>query len=592
MIAHYRTPAATFDDVPGELPGSTLAGTKAQNAEVSDALSLLNGLQFDDLADNVIWRDLLALTGTYRTIYSPSKVFTTFQKLSQLRSRSAFSQTNRPPRISTALGKSWTEVDFDFEVQHGTLSALCSGTVSLILGLDSKWRIWMIRTWLESYRGHGDPDILEPKVKGSLGNGKLDTEYDAVIVGGGQAGLSLAGRMQALNLNYTLLEQNAELGDIWNQRYESLTWHTPKEYGELPFSPAFDPEDPVLVPTQRIASAHKAWAEKYGIKAQTSTCVNKATWDEERQRWIVHATSHGEKITLISKNLVICIGGGSSTPYLPAWAQPKQVLASQFSGTIIHSKDYRNCHAWAGQRGVVVGTANTGHDMAEDMVKAGMHTTMIQRNPTFVMPVEWLHAGMIADYNQNKDSARADREAFTYPYKITREIIKGTVRQLIDKNPERFDALERAGFKVERYGDIINNIFVRLGGHYVDTGASARIAAGQIKMNTQSIKSLTKDGLLFEDGSELKADLIVLATGFEHNFRKQTEQILGPIADQIDDYWGIDREGEIRALAKPAGHPNLYYLGGDTRMARFFSRFVALLVQAEVFGSGAEPYRN
>jgi hypothetical protein len=36
--------------------------------------------------------------------------------------------------------------------------------------------------------------------------------------------------------------------------------------------------------------------------------------------------------------------------------------------------------------------------------------------------------------------------------------------------------------------------------------------------------------------------------------------------------------------------PNLYYLGGDTRMSRFFSRFVALMVQAKVLGFGMEVY--
>jgi cation diffusion facilitator CzcD-associated flavoprotein CzcO len=563
MVSHFQSPASSFDDLPGELPEPLLNGDNIPKAESIEAISLLNHLRLDNLAGNVIWRDLVALTGTYRTFYAPSKVFTTLQQLSKLRSRSAFSQTDRPSRRSRSLEDFSTDVDFEFEVQHGTLAALCGGTVSLVLGPDGKWLIWMIRTWLENYRGHGHPDTLEPGFKTSFTNREMQTEYDVVVVGGGQAGLSLAGRLQALNLKYTLLEQNPEIGDIWNQRYESLTWHTVKEYGELPFGRTFDPEDPTLVPTKRIALAHKAWVAKHRINARTSTCVHKATWDEDKQRWNVHATSHGEEITLVSRHLVLCIGGGSSAPYVPPWAHPEQVSRSQFSGTIIHSKDYRDCRNWVGQHGVVVGTANTGHDVAEDMVEAGMHTTMLQRRPTFVLPVEWLHAGMAPDYNQTKDSSRADREAFTYPYKITRELINRTVHKLIDDNPTRFDALERAGFRLERYGDVTNNIYVRMGGHYIDTGASAKISAGQIKMKTQPVMSLTQNGLLFDDGSELKADLIVLSTGFDHDFRRQTGQIIGPIADQIDDYWGVDNEGEIRAFAKPAGRKCHWLVCGE-----------------------------
>lgn len=45
---------------------------------------------------------------------------------------------------------------------------------------------------------------------------------------------------------------------------------------------------------------------------------------------------------------------------------------------------------------------------------------------------------------------------------------------------ERFDALERAGFRVERFGDLWKLLSDRLGGHYMDVGASAKIAAGLV----------------------------------------------------------------------------------------------------------------
>ena len=47
-----------------------------------------------------------------------------------------------------------------------------------------------------------------------------------------------------------------------------------------------------------------------------------------------------------------------------------------------------------------------------------------------------------------------------------REIVNEGVWTGIKHNPERFDALEQAGFKVNRYGDIYDNLYVRFGGHY------------------------------------------------------------------------------------------------------------------------------
>lgn len=43
-------------------------------------------------------------------------------------------------------------------------------------------------------------------------------------------------------------------------------------------------------------------------------------------------------------------------------------------------------------------------------------------------------------------------------------------------------------------------------------------------------------------------------------------------------------------IADVCSDPNLYYHGGDVRMARFFSRFVALQIQADVLGRPMEPY--
>ncbi|KAK3111116.1 hypothetical protein LTR53_013950 [Teratosphaeriaceae sp. CCFEE 6253] len=218
---------------------------------------------------------------------------------------------------------------------------------------------------------------------------------------------------------------------------------------------------------------------------------------------------------------------------------------------------------------------------------------MLQRSPTFVFPVEWLSRAQDPHYNADMNLAHSDRETFTYPNKIMREIINRAVWGAIKASPDRFDALERAGFMIDRYGDTYDNLYVRFGGHYVDIGASARIASGEIKVQTKGVQGLTEKGLDFNDGTSLPADLIVLATGFQHDFRVDAARLVGKnVAEQMDDYWGLDAEGELRGHARFAGHDRLYYLGGDVRMARFFSTFVALQIQADVLGTPLRRYTD
>lgn len=68
------------------------------------------------------------------------------------------------------------------------------------------------------------------------------------------------------------------------------------------------------------------------------------------------------------------------------------------------------------------------------------------------------------------------------PLAITRQASILSHNTQVDKSPARFDALERAGFKVERYGDLWKCLSHRLGGHYMDVGASAKISAGLVRV--------------------------------------------------------------------------------------------------------------
>ena len=221
-----------------------------------------------------------------------------------------------------------------------------------------------------------------------------DDPYDVIIVGGGQAGLCMAGRCKALGLKYLILEKFGHVGDVWSTRYSSLTWHTPKEYGELPFGMMFPEEDPVLIPTKRIGKAHAQFAWKYAVDVETGTEVIQATFDARRRRWQVHARQAQKERAWFATNLVLAMGTTTSTPAKPAWANVSAVEKSGFKGTVIHGSEYTDPSAWTGKKGIVIGTANTAADVAEDMRSAELHTTMFQRNPTLVVPVEWLHRAL------------------------------------------------------------------------------------------------------------------------------------------------------------------------------------------------------
>jgi hypothetical protein len=305
-------PTVKFDDIPGELPEGSV-GPKVDFASIAQrTIQSLNDLQKEHLASNVIWRDLLSFTDTFRTFYSIDSVFNTLQKLSQQRRRSDFTLNDTAPRLSVFGASSWLDIDVNFSVQIGDLTAKCAGIVSVTLDLSGQWKIWMLRTWLEYFEGHGNPDQLEPASKSSHTNGIANDDhehrYDCIIVGGGQGGLGLAGRLKAIGLSYILFDNRPNIGDSWSHRYDSLKWHTIKQYGNLPFGRTFPEEDDNLLPAKRIGAGYEAWSKKYDINTQSETNVDSATWDETSQTWSVRTSGARGEEEWMSKNLALCIG--------------------------------------------------------------------------------------------------------------------------------------------------------------------------------------------------------------------------------------------------------------------------------------------
>ena len=186
-------------------------------------------------------------------------------------------------------------------------------------------------------------------------------------------------------------------------------------------------------------------------------------------------------------------------------------------------------------------------------------------------------------YNLSIPTSTADSETATKPNKYLREIVKTFYDSQFLLESSRFDALDAAGFHVDRTTPLLDNIYNRFGGYYIDVGTSKHIASGAIKVKSGvPIKTYTRSGLEFEDGTEIQADVIVLAVGQDHDYRNQVAGIVGAnVAGGLGEWWGMDEEGELRGVMKPAA-PGLWLVGGTAYQARHYSRFIALQMQADL----------
>ncbi|KIW67065.1 hypothetical protein PV04_06341 [Phialophora macrospora] len=603
-----RTPAVQISHLPGSLPKSHVPADVDCEGIARAQLPRLLSLSLDDLADSAVWRDLLALTGTFRTFYRDRGVLEAWRATFGRQGPTDLQLVPNTARLVNVLDvSSWVEAQFTFKTSEGGPRRSCSGFISLVPGGAGGWKIWMIRTVLDEIEDYGNVDVLDPvapagtveatansieKMVDGRHSGEIQ-HFDVIVVGGGQTGLGIGGRLHALNVSYLVVDKFGTVGDSWNSRYDS-TKRVHRDLtvlaGHLPFHRTYDSSYPEFLTKADIARGHKDYVKRFGINIWQSTELLSSSWSNEQKVWTCNLKRGNEEVTLTTFCLVFASGSGGRSPVMPSL--PNREL---FKGVVLHSSDYHNADEWKGLHGVVVGTGNTGHDVAEDMLNAGLASvTMVQRGRTWVLPGDHYVAVIKASYNADIPTAVADQEGFSLPASIRRQIIMHFFHSMARADSERFDALERAGFNVERYGDIMHVLFERLGGHYMDAGTSAKISQGLIKVKSGGkLSHYTPDGLAFEDGTELKADVVVFTTGFVQNMRQIAGRIVGPeVEAQLDDFWCVDAEGELRGAFKPAGHPGVYFTGGDIGIARYYGRFVALQIKAQLMGTPLKVYEG
>lgn len=386
------------------LPGNLPPGTIDENVDLQKVQSLaqqiLENLNERAFESSAIWRDWLALTGQVRTFYSREKIVEAWKSNSHLLTNIK----TRPAHIVKPVpNSSWVDVPFTMNSKQDNLARECNGRASFLADKDGELKIWMLVTVMENFAGHGHPDVphrgTDTLANDTVANGtdvlvptdknSPALEFDAVVLGAGQCGLAIGGRLAALGLKYAVLEKRNSVGNNWTQRYESVRQHTLREYNNLPFDRTWKENDPSLLPGKIVAEGFENYVRKYNINVWFNTDTTGASWDANKRVWLVQTTANARKRNLVCKHLVIAIGAGVSVDNVPNIAG-----IGKYNGILLSSGSYKHSREWACKDGIVVGSGTMAHDIAQDMYRSGLRSvTMVQRSKTAIYPIEWVVKG-------------------------------------------------------------------------------------------------------------------------------------------------------------------------------------------------------
>jgi putative flavoprotein involved in K+ transport len=180
--------------------------------------------------------------------------------------------------------------------------------------------------------------------------------YDTIVIGGGQAGLSVGYHLAKRKLRFLILDENERVGDSWRKRWDSLRLFTPARLNGLPGMP-FDAPRWSFPTKDEMADYLEAYAERFSLPVRTAVHVESVT--QEDGRFAVELDDE----RLEAPNVVVATGA-HRVPKLPPFARELNQTIVQ-----LHSSEYRNPSDLQDGDVLLVGVGNSGAEIAYELAE-------------------------------------------------------------------------------------------------------------------------------------------------------------------------------------------------------------------------------
>lgn len=325
-----------------------------------------------------------------------------------------------------------------------------------------------------------------------------------IVIGAGPAGLATSRELKRRGIEHVVLERG-DVAESWSRLYDSLTLHTGRHLSHLP-GRRFPRGTPLFLPRDLFLEYLHDYARRFALPIETKREVKSVARDGE-----------GWRVDGMSARAIVVASGIISSPRVPSFPG-----AARFRGMVRHSITYRRPDELHGKRVLVVGAGNSAGEIASELGRSGIDTTVAIRSGANVVPLQILGV----------------------PIQYIAYALRPLPRPARDAIASVIRALGPAPVIPRPSTGLLDSIPL-IGRRLVNA-----IAEGSVKLRG-GIDSFSESGVRFANGDEEAFDEVLLATGF----RAALSFLESPV--RVDARGFAMRSDRVTS----ADHPALYFVG-------------------------------
>nr|WP_238589788.1 NAD(P)/FAD-dependent oxidoreductase [Pseudonocardia sp. AL041005-10] len=396
-----------------------------------------------------------------------------------------------------------------------------------------------------------------------------DTDIDAVVIGAGVSGMLAAIKLAEAGIAHVVLEKNDDVGGGWYENtYPGAGVDTPSHLYSYSFHPRdwsthFGKRDEVQAYLRDVADTH-------GLRERIrfGTEVVGADWDDERGTWTTR-TADGAVFT---SRILVSATGALNRPRVPDIPG-----LDTFAGPAFHTAQWPAGLDLDGRRVAVVGAGASAMQVVPAIAGRARELTVFQRSPQWVAPNDvyftpvdpavgllmarvpfyrrWYRARLAWNFNDRvHPSLQVDPE-WEHPQRSVnavndahRRVFTRYLESELDGRP---DLVEKVLPTYPPFGKRM----------LLDNGWYRALRRDDVTLVTEAVAEVTPTGLRGDGGTEVAADVVVLATGFHTHRYLWPIEIRGRDGVRLADVWGPEDARAHLGITVP-GFPNLFVTCG------------------------------